>query len=80
MRHFNVTHYQDLQESPLFRLISRIVIPPSPPLEDMVALPPTHRDSINSGSATDSEAHPHHATFVDDNLIAELAPRIQLDN
>ena len=78
LRAFIATFYKDLQESPLFQLVSRIVIPPAPAPEGPTTLTPAARDVINAGPVTGSEEHTHHSTFVDDNLMAELAPRIQL--
>ena len=73
-----MTYYQDLQEPPFFHLVYRIVVLLAPATGAGVTLAPAFRDSINRDQFIESEAHTNHATFVDDNLMVELVPRIQL--
>ena len=54
------------------------MIPPAPAVGTGVTLVPASWDSVTRDPFTEPEAHTHYTTFVDDKLIAELVPRIQL--
>ena len=66
-----------LPESPILPLVSRINVPSQPSPALVATFAKAAPDSINPGKPLDSDSPTHHSTFVDDNLMAEVAPRIQ---
>ena len=58
-------------------LVQKVEVP-SPPTEDVVSLfAPAMVDELNPGYLQGCLAPTHHATFVDDNLMAEVHHRIR---
>ena len=70
-------HYPGLVSDPSFPLVDKITIPPPPPQAITAAFQQAELDSINPGAPAPSPGSTHHATFVDDNLMAEIHSHIR---
>ena len=71
-------YYEGIPSTPLFPLIRRIGFPPAPSTDVAATFTHAAADAINPGTAPDLSDPTHHATFVDDNLMAEILPRATL--
>ena len=69
-------YYDGLRSDPLYPLVRRIAFPSPPPAEIAASFGQAVADDINPGTAPDLSCPTHHATFVDDNLMAEILPRV----
>ena len=69
-------NYEGLQEAPLHHLVRKINIPENPSGKVAATFSPAEADAINPGTTATTPTH--HATFVDDNLMAEIQARIRL--
>ena len=67
-----------LPSSPLLPLVRRISIPAAPSRAVTRTFAQAQADAVNPGTASTALVPTHHATFVDDNLMAEVHHRIQL--
>mgnify|MGYP005694889421 CR=1 FL=1 len=65
-------YYDGLPPAPLFPLVERIGFPSAPSPAVVATFAQAVADALNPGSATDLTDPTHHATFVDDNLMAEI--------
>ena len=66
-----------LPESPILPLVSRITVPSQPSSAIASTFAQAVPDRINPGKPLASNFPTHHSTFVDDNLMAEVAPLMQ---
>ena len=58
-----VAHCSGLKESPLYQLVSRIIIPEAPSDTITVTFAPVAPDALNPGTASSEDTSTHHSTF-----------------
>ena len=71
-------YYDGLPSTPLYPLVSRIGFPPAPDSTVPASFAQAVADAANPGTPADLSGPTHHATFVDDNLMAEILRRAVL--
>ena len=69
-------YYDGVHDCPLHPLVSRIVFPPPASPAAVATLSPAQADPLNPGTCPRLSDATSHATFVDDNLMAEISARM----
>ena len=68
-------YYDGIDEYPRHPLVKRIIFPSAPDDSVAATFSPAEADDINPGTDPSLSGPTHHATFVDDNLMAEIVSR-----